>query len=291
MVWCITYGLRQKGTSLRGFTIFVVVWFIFWGMIWLYMGIREVVDEEESAFTMIYVWMLGQTIFVGPFYIALQRWANKHRKTAKPPDFYINKSWTPDPTENQNNLKTCLSCGQMVDIRYSVCPFCKKPTAPKRPGGAAKPAYGASFGWKPEIVNKPVIIQNIGQFVAGDNISIRDSVIQRSSVGSGSVTPNELSSKDKTEVLEQYKSILHHVYGDGYVDRSEYKLLKMLREREDITGEDHALVEWEVLSEREDMGKDDGGMGEGKGREDGMGGGGATGAREENGMGGALEDW
>lgn len=276
------------------------------------MAIQEAGAGEESPAMLFFACILGQVFFVGPFYLAQSIWSNKHKKTAKPSDFYMKKAWAPDPLENKAVTKACLSCGQMVDVRYSVCPFCRQPTAPKKPGDTVRSAYESSSGGLHGVASNPVIIQHIGQYIAGDKISIEDSVIQRSSVGGGGVTPNELERNDKTEVLEQYKSILHHVYGDGYVDSSEYELLKMLREREDITREDHERIEWEVLSERESMSGDDGDAIPAGGSEDDGGaiaagvseddggivmgemeddGGATVEAREENGMSGGLEDW
>jgi len=253
MVWGITYGLRQRGTALRGFTIFVIIWSLFWGLTFIGYSIVEISKGEESTGRSIFSCTLGSVLFISPMYLIQDHWVGKHKKKSIPPDSYKQKVWIPITVKNRVDTKACLSCGQMVDIRYSLCPFCKKPTAPDR-GRGARPGQGA-FQKKMEKPNRTMIIQNIGQFITGDKISIRDSVIQRSSVGGGFPPTREIKPEKKGKVLDRYKKILHHVYEDGYVDASEYELLKMLREREDITAEEHSLMEWEVLNEREGMGK------------------------------------
>ena len=39
-----------------------------------------------------------------------------------------------DKAKSSSGKKVCLSCGQQVDLRYSVCPFCQGPT-----GGSSVP--------------------------------------------------------------------------------------------------------------------------------------------------------
>jgi len=39
--------------------------------------------------------------------------------------------------------KACLSCGQLVDSRYSICPFCQKPVAGKKPPAPNTGSRGA----------------------------------------------------------------------------------------------------------------------------------------------------
>ena len=42
----------------------------------------------------------------------------------------------------QPQKKACLSCGQMVDVRYSVCPFCQKATSKV---GQGEPAQTSEY--------------------------------------------------------------------------------------------------------------------------------------------------
>lgn len=40
-----------------------------------------------------------------------------------------------DKAKSPSSKKVCLSCGQQIDLRYMVCPFCQAPvTGPKQPG-------------------------------------------------------------------------------------------------------------------------------------------------------------
>jgi len=41
------------------------------------------------------------------------------------------KAYFGEGTGKEQN-KTCLSCGQQIDVRYSVCPYCGQNTAPKQ---------------------------------------------------------------------------------------------------------------------------------------------------------------
>lgn len=37
------------------------------------------------------------------------------------------------PSAPEGHKKTCLSCGQQVDIRYTICPYCNQPTSRQPP--------------------------------------------------------------------------------------------------------------------------------------------------------------
>ena len=40
-----------------------------------------------------------------------------------------------EKAKSPSSKKVCLSCGQQIDVRYMVCPFCQAPvTGPKQPG-------------------------------------------------------------------------------------------------------------------------------------------------------------
>ena len=76
----IPYALKQKGTNLRGFTIFFIIWFCFWGIIWGIFAISDVVKENENIGGMIFVWIFAQIIFSGPFYIIQVIWTRRYKK-------------------------------------------------------------------------------------------------------------------------------------------------------------------------------------------------------------------
>lgn len=147
--------------------------------------------------------------------------------------------------------KACLSCGQMIDIRYSICPFCQKSTSPKRkasapgsespPDGVRSPDYHGS---------PPYIIQNIGEYIAGSKTKISDSVIQRSEIGS-SATPrvSELANANKEKIMDEYRIILTQVWSDGTISEGEKAILDHIRWRDDINEDDHRKVENEILRE------------------------------------------
>jgi len=45
----------------------------------------------------------------------------------------INVPSSAAPPAPEAHKKTCLSCGQQVDVRYTVCPFCNQPTSRQPP--------------------------------------------------------------------------------------------------------------------------------------------------------------
>jgi len=155
------------------------------------------------------------------------------------------------PSAGIPQKKACLSCGQMVDIRYSVCPFCKSSTTPKRrpsaprseppPRGVRSPDYDGS---------PPYIIQNIGEYIAGSKTKISDSVIQRSEIGT-SDTPrvSELANANKDKIMDEYRIILTQAWSDGTISEGEKAILDHIRWRDDINEDDHRKVENEILRE------------------------------------------
>ena len=82
MTWSIKYGLKQKGSGLKAFTIFLIIWFCFWGFIWGIFAINNVKREESIGFT-IFFWFFAQTLFVVPFYIIQAIWAHVNKKRAE----------------------------------------------------------------------------------------------------------------------------------------------------------------------------------------------------------------
>ena len=153
-------------------------------------------------------------------------------------------------TSKASDKKACLSCGQMVDIRYTVCPFCRQYTTPSRKSeGHSIPGPD-----RPERHDRehtpPIIIQNIGEYIAGSKTSISDSVIQRSNIGvPRPPRVSELSRTGKKKVLEEYKAILKHAWSDGNISKGEKAILDHIRWRDEITAEDHRRVENEILKE------------------------------------------
>ena len=93
MTWSIKYGLKQKGSFLKVFTVFLVVWFCFLGMLVLIFGIMaviETVNEKEDTpgapyimgmiVGILIIWILCQIFFVGPLYLIQFIWTRTYRK-------------------------------------------------------------------------------------------------------------------------------------------------------------------------------------------------------------------
>ncbi len=122
-----------------------------------------------------------------------------------------------------------------------------------------------------------LVVQNIGHYVAGDNVDIRDSVVQRSQFGGGGgggsgsgngsgsgsarldraaqqryITSASVSAagtvpEDRPALYEQYKQILSAALEDGFISVEEERLLTRIRQRGNLTYHDHkrALEELE----------------------------------------------
>ncbi len=111
-----------------------------------------------------------------------------------------------------------------------------------------------------------IIVQHIGEYVAGnrtnigqymqdnrtqttnvstgDNITISDSVIQRSSIGGGT---QQVGVANKAKILARYETILRHVLHDGVIDGGEAQLLAQMRGSDNISMVDHDVVLRKVL--------------------------------------------
>lgn len=95
-----------------------------------------------------------------------------------------------------------------------------------------------------------VIIQNIGEYVAGGRVDIHDSVVQRSNLGK-SEDP-QIESFDplrKEDSIQFYESILRQAWEDGSISESEYRMLKSMRDSERITFSEHKEIERKIVDE------------------------------------------
>ncbi len=95
----------------------------------------------------------------------------------------------------------------------------------------------------------PVVIQHIGEYVAGSKVEIRDSIIQRSSIGDTSGGDVSLPG-DRASLLEEYRNILRTVWADGKLSPTELRFIEELREQKSISPEEHRVLEAEVLEEK-----------------------------------------
>lgn len=113
-----------------------------------------------------------------------------------------------------------------------------------------------------------VIVQNIGEYVSGSKLNIHDSVVQRTSLGStgsreeelvGEIMPGaeeeeypipDFDSRSDYETRTFYESILKKAWEDGYVNESEFRMLKAIRNSERITLDEHREIEKDIVEEK-----------------------------------------
>ncbi len=113
-----------------------------------------------------------------------------------------------------------------------------------------RPTYPARYSHPPPSYqnrSQQIIIQNIGEYIAGGKVDIRDSVVQRSQIGG--MKGREIDFSNKNKALKEYRKLLITVWEDGVISDYEYGLLKSMRKHEEITMEDHIRIEKEVLEE------------------------------------------
>ena len=156
---------------------------------------------------------------------------------------------------------------------------------PPRHLRSSPPPPGKRYSFsREEEGRRNVVIQNIGEYVSGSRVSIRDSVVQRSHLGGGKdiedsiVVGNTIISGDSDEDADGapvptsgepstttpaetplsdyearkfYKSILQKAWEDAYINETEYRMLKNIRESANISLEEHKKLEEEVLQGRE----------------------------------------
>lgn len=101
-----------------------------------------------------------------------------------------------------------------------------------------------------------VVVQNIGEYIAGGKVDIRDSVVNRSQMGNttngGLGKPHnpqfnaEVDMSDRTTVLDEYRKLLESVWEDGIVSDEEFAFLQRIRKHEGITMTEHLEVEMEI---------------------------------------------
>jgi len=105
-----------------------------------------------------------------------------------------------------------------------------------------------------EIHHHHVVVQNIGEYVAGGRVDIRESVVQRSQLGNttGGDHPHDpsfdpdVNMPSRPRFLEEYRKLLESVWGDGIVTDQEFEFLQRIRKHERITMSEHLQVEMEV---------------------------------------------
>ncbi len=120
-------------------------------------------------------------------------------------------------------------------------------------------------------IEEATVIQHIGEYVAGSKTTIRDSVVQRSQIGSGAPAPppppgqlgssaGEVTIQDSVvqrsqigggvspAALDRYREALQRAWKDGQVDDDERFFLESMRETYGISDEMHLELEREIQS-------------------------------------------
>jgi len=115
------------------------------------------------------------------------------------------------------------------------------------PFGTMFPRAGAPSSRQGEHLPPQVIVQNIGEYIAGSKVDITDSVVLRSQLGNES--PPDADSFDRMMVLEAYRKLLREVLEDGQLSIQELEFLKNVREKKSISMDEHRRIEEEVLRE------------------------------------------
>ncbi len=62
------------------------------------------------------------------FFVNYEKKSKKKDKVYQQPSAPPPQTSTSSPPPSNTNVKTCLSCGQLVDVRYQICPYCKLST-------------------------------------------------------------------------------------------------------------------------------------------------------------------
>ena len=93
-------------------------------------------------------------------------------------------------------------------------------------------------------IHQRKVVQNIGEFVSGDKVDIRDSVISHSKIGSAA--HQDVDPENREEVLEEYRRLLEEVWKDGKLSEEEFEFLQKIRKHENISMSDHMRIEREV---------------------------------------------
>ena len=141
------------------------------------------------------------------------------------------------------------------------------PYPPSASGTGAEPTSSLEEKMKKDTDQRYVIVQNIGEYVSGSKLNIHDSVVQRTSLGStgsGEGTRRniltgveekeepipDIDPLSKYEARKFYESILKKAWEDGYINESEFRMLKAIRESENITLDGHREIEKKIVEEK-----------------------------------------
>ena len=92
---------------------------------------------------------------------------------------------------------------------------------------------------------RTVIIQNIGEYVAGGEVNLQDCVVNRSQIGRMAGPAVEMTNRRK--VMAEYRRLLEAVWADGVVTDEEFEFLARVRTTESIGLADHHRIEQEVI--------------------------------------------
>jgi len=84
------------------------------------------------------------------------------------------------------------------------------------------------------------IVGNIGNYVAGEEINIRDSVVIRS--GNNAPSAEELVMADRTAVLGNYETLLSQTLKDGQISYEELRFLSSVRVNRNISPKEHDRI-------------------------------------------------
>ncbi len=140
--------------------------------------------------------------------------------------------------------------GKALSCYYSALDRCSSvfdQRAQDIPGARAPQGMGAQ-GSREEVHYHQVVVQNIGEYVAGGKVDLQDCVVNRSDIGNVSRSPSAevQDMKDRSAVLVEYRKLLESAWEDGVVTDEEFEFLQRVRKTEGITLAEHLKAEEEV---------------------------------------------
>jgi len=106
------------------------------------------------------------------------------------------------------------------------------------------PSYAPYMNTMPQ--PQQVVVQNIREYVGGDQISIQDSVVQRSSVGANIGSESAQTQMHDRDLIA-YKNVLKGALADNYISPEEGALLQTMRDQHQITMAEHDAIMIELL--------------------------------------------
>jgi hypothetical protein len=204
-----------------------------------------------------------------PNYKVGDYWAGTATNQPMPPPF-SRQEQTPPPLKRQGNMPPPLPGAQPSREPPQARPTGYTPSnsprstpppsqswpAPSRPPESSKPPSWNS-STPPPIPDlrghndRYVIIQNIGEYVAGGKVDIQDSVVQRSNLGrSDDPQVESFDPLKKQDSLHFYESILRQAWEDGNISESEFRMLKSMRGSERISFQEHKEIEQKIVDEK-----------------------------------------